>query len=400
MVRPARVEVNLTALQHNFNKVLKCFAHNSTKPVGIFVAAKDDAYGHGLITVAKALRAVSSQVGFALCSLDEALQLIEADIKQPILLLAGFFSTEELEIISRHQIECVIHSDWQVKAIEKARLAHPIKVWLKINTGMNRLGFALDAVDKAYNRLKQYTQVADIVFMMHFACADEPEHPLNKQQIDNFVRVIQAYPAHEISVFNSAGIMNFCRKVPVFHRSEFAVDSIVNSQIDSSAREQWHRKQFFRKQWLRPGLMIYGASPLVGLEPDDLGLKQSMTLKSNIISLYEVKAGEFVGYSATYKADKLMKLAVVALGYGDGYPFVPAGTQVLVHGHLAGVVGRVSMDLMTIDVSAVPQANVGSEVIFWNQSLPLNRIAESMKVAPHMLMTSLNSRVKREYVWD
>ena len=340
MARPARVEVNLTALQHNFNKVLECFTHNRTKPVGIFVAAKDDAYGHGLITVAKALRAVSSQVGFALCSLDEALQLIEADIKQPILLLGGFFSTEELQLIGHHQIDCVIHSEWQIKAIEQARLAHPIKVWLKINAGMNRLGFALDAVDKAYNRLKQCTQVADIVFMMHFACADEPEHPLNKQQIDGFMRLIQAYPAHEISMFNSAGIMNFCRKTPIFYRSEFVVDSTING----SFRAQEHKKPLVGKQWLRPGLMIYGASPLVGLEPDALGLKQSMSLKSNIISLYDVQAGESIGYGATYKADKSMKLAVVALGYGDGYPFVPAGTQVLVHGHLAKIVGRVSMD--------------------------------------------------------
>ena len=389
MARPARVEVNLTALQHNFNKMLECFAHNCAKPVGIFVAAKDDAYGHGLITVAKALRAVSNQVGFALCSLDEALQLIEADIKQPILLLGGFFSTEELQLISHHQIDCVIHSEWQIKAIEQAQLAHPIKVWLKINTGMNRLGFALDAVDKAYHQLKQCTQVADVVFMMHLACADKPEHPLNKQQIDSFMRLIQAYPAHEISLFNSAGIMNFCRKVPTFYRSEYIIDSL-NNQVDTQER---------KKQWLRPGLMIYGASPLVGLEPDALGLKQSMSLKSNIISLYDVQAGDSVGYGATYRADKSMKLAVVALGYGDGYPFVPAGTQVLVHGHLARIVGRVSMDLMTIDISAVPQAGVGSEVIFWNQNLPLNRIAESIRVAPHMLMTSLNSRVKREYVW-
>ena len=402
MTRPARVTINLTALQHNLRRIMADASADqvSVNQPDIFVATKDNAYGHGLIPVARALIDVSDTIGFALCSLDEALELMQAGIRQPVLLLGGFFSSEELELISHYQLNCVVHSIWQVARITESRLTHPIKVWLKVNTGMNRLGFALQEVGQVYQQLACCTQVADIVLMSHLACADQPEHPLNSIQIDHFVRLARAYPESDLSLLNSAGIVNFYRKTSPYCPCYQSYQKVFD--IDASEKPYGKHKHSLRKHWLRPGLMVYGASPLVDTESHHLGLQQSMTLKSNVISLYDVKPGQYIGYGATYVVDKVagkpFRLAVVALGYGDGYPFVPSGTEVLVDGSIAEIVGRVSMDLITVDVTAVPGVRVGSEVVFWNQTLTINRLASKLKVAPQILMTGLTSRVKREYV--
>lgn len=385
MTRPVRVDIDLHAVQHNLRQLLSdaavldasCGSHT-----GIFVSAKDQAYGHGLITVAKALCKVSPNIGFALCSLDEALELVASGIRQPVLLLAGFFTSEELALIAQYRFQCVVHDHWQVAELVRKPLAHPLKVWLKVNTGMNRLGFSPDAMLSVYQQLSACPWVSDIVIMSHLACADQPEHAMNHQQVEHFVQQINTWPNRDFSLLNSAGVVNFYQNNPCFNRAEFC----------RSRRKAVH--------WLRPGLMIYGASPLIKSYPDNLGLKQAMTLKSRIITLYSAEAGQGVGYGMQYHMPKSGKLAVVAMGYGDGYPLVPAGTPVLVDGYRAQIVGRVSMDLLALDVSTIPKVHPGSEVIFWNQQLSMNHIAERLNVPPHMLMTGLNARVRRHYFYS
>jgi alanine racemase len=327
----------------------------STTSSRLMSAIKADGYGHGLLRAAEALAATD---GYALLDIQDAVRLREAGFRQPILLLEGFFSEEELPVIAGHDLACVIHSAWQLAMLEAYPGRGTLDVWLKVNSGMNRLGFAPQQVAQAMERLRSHRAVRDITLMTHFANADEARGVAEPLALFN--EIAAPYRVGR-SLANSAALLRY----PETHGD-----------------------------WVRPGIMLYGASPFADVSAKQLGLKPAMTLGSRIIATQQLRAGDEVGYGALFRAEHAMRIGIVACGYADGYPrHAPTGTPILVDGQRTGTLGRVSMDMLCVDLSALPQADVGSRVVLWGDGMPIEEVARAAGTVSYELMCALTDRV-------
>ncbi|MCK5897689.1 MAG: alanine racemase [Methylococcales bacterium] len=347
--------IDLLALQHNL-EVARAFAKDSA----IIAVIKANAYGHGLLTIAKALNKVDA---FAVARIDEALLLRKAGFKQRLILLEGFANDMELEACRKHRLELVIHCIEQIHVLEQQPPLKNGVLWLKIDSGMNRLGFDSKDFSVIYPRLKACLERnAEINFMTHLANADNPDDAKTLEQIFLFQETIKPYN-NVCSIANSAALLT--------------------------------RKEAL-KDWVRPGLMLYGISPLIGKTAAELTLKPVMSLYSQLIAIKELAAGESVGYGGSWIASKNLRLGIVAIGYGDGYPrHAKVGTPVLINGQKVPIVGRVSMDMLTVDLSLQPQAEVYDEVMLWGNLLPVEKIASAADTIPYTLVCGVTTRVPR-----
>ena len=354
-MRPARALIDLQALRHNYQ-----LAREVTGAKALAVI-KADAYGHGAVRCAQALEADAD--GFAVACIEEALELRAAGIRAPVLLLEGFFEADELPLIVEHDLWCVVHSLWQLDAIEQAKLAKPIHVWLKLDTGMHRVGLHPSDYKTAYQRLQASGNVANIVLMSHFARADELDCLRSVEQVAVFLAARDDLSA-DVSLRNSPAILGW-PSVP--------------------------------SDWVRPGLMLYGASPFEEDQALAARLQPVMTLESKVICVRELPAGEPVGYGAKFVTPKPMRIGVVAMGYADGYPrHAPTGTPVLVAGQRSQLLGRISMDMLCIDLTDVPQAGLGSTVELWGKNILASEIAAKAETIPYQIFCNLK-RVPRLY---
>lgn len=345
--------ISSAALRHNLAAVRQR-APNSK----VMAVVKANAYGHGLAAVAQALKQADA---FAVARIDEGLILRKSGILQPIVLLEGVFDPEQLAAAAEARFELVVHSEEQIELLRSARGDHRFTVWLKLDTGMNRLGLrpaqflpALQALNELGNVLKP------LRLFTHMANADTPEHPGTLQQLKLFDSICGGLPG-ERSLANSASLFAF-----------------PQSQCE----------------WVRPGLALFGVSPFADQLGSDLGLQPVMTLRSRVIALKTLEVGERVGYGSLWTAGRRTRLAIAAVGYGDGYPRnVLSNTSVLVNGARAPLAGRVSMDMIGIDVTDVPSVQCGSGVTLWGDGLPVERVASCAGTIPYELLCGISQRV-------
>jgi alanine racemase len=346
--------IDTGALRHNLERV-----RNWAPRSKIMAVIKANGYGHGLVAVARALEAADS---FAVARVDEGLILRTAGIEKPTVLLEGVFDRTQLDAAAGAGFELVVHTAEQIELLREAGAGEPFRVWLKFDSGMNRLGFKGDEFETARRELSALTRVkSPINLFTHLACADDPELPATNQQLGRFAEVTHSLPG-ERSIANSAAMMSF-----------------PQAQAD----------------WVRPGLLLYGVSPFEGSIGADFGLKPAMTLHSHLIAVKELVAGERVGYGGDWTATRPTRLAVAAVGYGDGYPrSLGSGSPVLVNGRRAPLAGRVSMDMIGIDVTDLPQLpKLGDPVILWGAGLPVEEIAVWADTIPYELLCGISQRV-------
>ena len=353
MSRPIQARIDLSALKSNLRVVRRLAASR------IMAVIKANAYGHGLLRAAEAL---DEAEGFALLDVRDAIALREAGFRQTILLLEGFFSADELPLLAEYELSTVIHNTRQLAMLDAYPRRGTLSVWLKINTGMNRLGFAPEQVPAVMEKLKSHPAICEVTLMTHFAHADEPEGVA--EQLERFKGLTAAYRAPR-SMANSAALLRY----PATHG-----------------------------EWVRPGIMLYGASPFADTSAQQFGLQPVMTLSSEIISVRELKAGDRVGYAGLFRADKAMRIGTVACGYADGYPrHAPSGTPILVNGQRTRTLGRVSMDMLSVDLSEVSNAEVGSPVTLWGNGMPVEEVAAAAGTISYELLCALTARVPVEY---
>ena len=355
MPRPLIATIDIGAMRSNL-----ALARARAPGARTWAIVKANAYGHQL---ANALRAFTDSDGMALVEFDGAAELRALGWKRPVLMLEGAFDAEDLELAARLELSLAVHCEDQLRMIETATLPRPLGLHLKINTGMNRLGFRPGAIPAAHARLQASRNVRSIAFITHLANADSsPQHAClpASLQADRFKAATAGF-AGESSIANSA----------------------ANLLIDSLSG-----------QWIRPGIMLYGGSPGEGTGLQ-FGLQPAMTLSSRIIGVQEVAAGESVGYGSRFIAQKPTRIGVVACGYADGYPrSAPDGTPVLVDGIRVPMAGRVSMDMITVDLTAAPRAGVGSEVTLWGRELSIDEVAQASGTIGYELMCALARRVR------
>jgi alanine racemase len=353
MARPTSATIHIDALRHNLSQIRVCAPTSR-----VMAVVKADGYGHGLERVARALAGADS---FGVAALSDAERLRAAGLSQPIVLLSGFDEADDLPQLRRLNVETVVHHATQLQMLEQAVPGEPIRCWLKLDTGMHRLGFAPEHVRDAYARLIAMPAVADdIVLMNHFASSDEFTKPQTRQQLRVFAEATAGLPGAR-SLANSAAVLG------------------------------WPDAHF---DWVRPGGALYGISVVEGTSGADFGLRPAMTLATRLIAVNRIAKGERIGYSATWQCPEDMPVGVAAIGYGDGYPrHVPAGTPVLVNGRRADIIGRVSMDLMTIDLRQQPDAKPGDPVVLWGEGLPVETIAAAAGTIGYEPVCSITRRV-------
>ncbi len=354
MPRPIRASFKLSALRHNLG-VARRHAPRSR----IWAVVKANGYGHGL---ARVVRALAGADGYAMLDLDEAVRLREMGITKPIVLLEGVFEPADIAIADRLGLTLVMHDFEQILMLERARISSQIAVCLKLNTGMNRLGFTGSKAHAAYNRLSASGKVGAISLMTHFADADGDAGIA--VQLARFAQWTAGLPG-EKSLANSAAILRY----PESHAD-----------------------------WVRPGIMLYGCSPFPELSAEQLGLQPAMTLTSELIAVQDLKAGDRVGYGGMFEAARPMRIGVIACGYADGYPrhapgFHDRSTPVLVAGRRTTTIGRVSMDMLCADVSEIAEARVGSPVTLWGEALSADEVAASAGTVSYELLCALAARV-------
>lgn len=360
MSRPLIARIDLAALAHNLG-VARAAAPNSK----ILAVVKADAYGHGLTRTTRALRGAD---GFAVLRLEEAVQLRSEGYSHPIVLLEGFFHPDELPDIARLHLRPVIHradqADVLVNSLAKTKLTQRIDVLLKLNTGMNRLGIPPKRLPETLEKLRAAPHVGGITLMTHFASADE----------DN------ASVAQQLALFQAA-------------TGNLGLPASLANSAAILRHPQTHG------DWVRPGIMLYGASPFAEKSGDEIGLLPAMTLESKLIGIQFVRRGEGVGYGARYIAERDMKIGIVAAGYADGYPrHADTGTPILVGNQLTRTLGRVSMDMLNVDLTPAPTAHVGSPVTLWGVGLPVERVAAAAGTISYELLTARAARVPVEEI--
>ncbi len=359
MSRPTCALIHLAAIRHNYQLAQSLAPH--AQALGV---VKANAYGHGAVEVARTLEDLAPV--FAVACLEEAIQLRDAGLRQPILLLEGPFAQQDIVTAAEQNfwlmLTCQEQIDWLVTTITKK----PLRVWIKLDTGMHRLGLPVEALATVLAQLATLSHVLpDPVIATHFAIADDLSDDFTAQQIHTLCTATGTQPL-PLSLANSAGILAW----PASHRD-----------------------------YTRPGIMLYGASPFEQPHPHATPLQAAMTLTSEVIGIRTIAAGETVGYGRTWTAPDTATIATVAVGYGDGYPrHAPNGTPVIINGVRCPLVGRVSMDMITVDVSHLPSAKIGDPVELWGQQLPLNEIAQAAGTISYELVTRMPARVKRCYV--
>jgi alanine racemase len=324
---------------------------------------KANAYGHGL---ERGMRGFAQADGLALIETENAVRLRQLGWTKPILLLEGIFEQADAQLLVDHDLGSTIHTVEQIDMLERAQLQGPIDVHLKMNTGMNRLGFQPEAFAAAHARLRAIAAVRNITLMTHFANADELEHPrlTIREQIARFSAGAAGIDGPR-SLSNSGGVL---------HQNQLAAE--------------------LSNDWVRPGIMLYGGTP-GGKSAHEFGLLPTMTLASEIIGIQDIVPGDTVGYGSRFTAERAMRIGVVACGYADGYPrHAPHGTPVLVDGVASTVIGRVSMDMMTVDLGPIPHARVGSRVVLWGAGLPIDEVAKAADTIGYELMCAVAPRVR------
>ena len=372
MPRPISATISLPFLTHNLAVIRNQLdristEHHRTRP-NIWAVVKANAYGHGILN---AVEAFAQADGLAMLDLAEAISCREAGWTKPVMLLEGFFDAADINLFSDYALGAAVHCESQLSMLSAARIGKPIDVFLKLNTGMNRLGFEPGHFRRAYEVLRGLQQrgiVGQIGKMTHFARADEA-HDLTRSQIGLFRNLTQGL----------AG-----------------ADSMCNSAA-SLTPEYWMSLPDSNPQWVRPGICLYGSSPFAQRSSADLGLKPAMTLSSRLISVRNIAPGEGVGYGHVFLADRPMRIGVVACGYADGYPrHASTGTPVAVNGVRTRLLGRVSMDMLTVDLGPVPQAEVGDNVVLWGHGGPsVDEVAAAAGTIGYELLCAVAPRVPK-----
>jgi alanine racemase len=353
MSRPIRATIDLGALKHNLAVARR---HADAGGARIFSVIKANAYGHGLLPAARALAGLTD--GFALLELSEAARLREEGIREPILLLEGFFRPDDLEAVAELGLIPAIHRLDQLEAIEAAALPVKLPVFIKFNSGMHRLGFTPETWPAARDFLAQAKGIGPVAYMTHFAEADS-ELGIT-WQLERFQEWSTGWTG-DVSLANSATLLRYPEGV---------------------------------RGWVRPGIMLYGGSPFPEVTAEALGLKPVMTLESEIIAVQQVAAGERVGYGGTFTAGRPSRIGVVACGYADGYPrHAPCGTPILVDGRPTGTAGRVSMDMLFCDLTDLPESGIGSRVTLWGEGLSADAVAAAAGTISYELFCALAPRV-------
>ncbi len=359
MPRPIEAHIDLAALRHNY-RVAKGHAAFQGRPAKAWAVVKADAYGHGLMRAAKALDHVAD--GFALLDLSDAVALRDAGFRQPILLLEGLFEADDVAVCAEHGLIPCIHSIEQLNMIRAAALPLRLPIYLKFNTGMNRLGFTLDQLPTVKRELAVSRAIGTVTLMTHFAEADGGRGI--DFQLERFEQIHQGWPGApsvEISLANSAAILRYPQTA---------------------------------HDWVRPGIMLYGGCPFADSDAAGYDLRPVMTLRSRILAVQQIKPGERVGYGGLYEARRLTRVGIVACGYADGYPrHAPGGTPIMVSGRRTVTLGRVSMDMLACDLTELPDAGVDSPVVLWGQGLPADEVAAAAGTISYELFCALARRV-------
>lgn len=356
MSRPAIAHIRLDAFRHNYRVAKQLHGGRALAVI------KANAYGHGAVPCAKAIE--SEADGFAVACLEEAIELRQAGIANPILLLEGFFEANELPEIVANNLWIVIHAQWQIDILLAAKLSKPLQVWLKMDSGMHRVGIEPMAYQAAYMRLAGHANVAKIVCMSHFGNADNLKTDHTKQQIATFQQTVHNLKFDEVSLSNSAAILG------------------------------WPQSY---NNWSRPGIMLYGADPLMIA---DTKLRAVMQLTSQIISIRTIQNGQSIGYGSIFTAKKRTLVGVVAIGYADGYPRLASNelksAPAAVDGILTKLIGRVSMDMLFVDLTDIPQAKIGSHVELWGDQVLANDVANAAGTIAYELFCNVK-RVQFKY---
>ena len=358
-MNPVIAEISKSALRHNVS-VVRRLAPNTK----ILAMIKANGYGHDAIKVAQCLAADVDAFGVA--RINEALELSKAGIQAQIVLMEGCFSQAELELAAQQNYQIVIQNQVQLDVLLTSNLPNKIKIWIKIDTGMHRVGFSPEQLDSIFNHLEQSNNVdPDITTLTHFAHADNKAKKENIQQFNLFQQQTKLL-ACQRSMANSAAIMT---------------------------------NDAAHFDWVRPGIMLYGSSPVTNSVASDYDLKPVMTLKSKVIALNAIKQGDAVGYGGIWQAKQDTNIAVVAMGYGDGYPrHAENGTPVLINGKMYPLVGRVSMDMITVDVGNDNEVSLWDTVTLWGEGLPAEIVAEHAETISYELFCNIANRVKKEFI--
>ncbi|MCM0043766.1 MAG: alanine racemase [Burkholderiaceae bacterium] len=358
MPRPLVAITDLDAMRANLSR-----ARAAMPGAKVWAVVKADAYGHGLLN---AMRGLAFADGLSLVELDRAVQLREAGWRKPLMMMEGMFDPADLDTMAGLALQPVVHNDEQLAML--ASFAGPaLDVHLKINTGMNRLGFRPERLHEVFGRLRGMRAVRTIALLTHFANADNPQSAPSAELQWQRLREQCAGLDAEISLSNSAALLH---------------------------------QPAIRCDWVRPGVMLYGGSPGGGTAAS-FGLRAAMTLQSRLISVQALQAGDSVGYGSVFTADRPMRIGIVACGYADGYPrHAPTGTPVLVDGVRTRLLGRVSMDMLAVDLTPAPGAAVGTPVVLWGDGLPIDEVAEAAGTISYELMCAIAPRVRREVRGD
>lgn len=350
-MRPIQATINLAAFRHNL-----AVARQHAPQSKVMAVIKANGYGHGLLNAAQGL---ADAEGFAVLSLSEALDLRHAGYEQNILLLEGLFDTDEALLANQHRLSLVIHQTEQVTILEALSLPHPFEVFVKINTGMNRLGFQPEQLTPLMQRLKQCANVGKITLMTHFANADEAAGIA--QPLALFQQTVKDFSDYPISLANSASVLRY----PESHGD-----------------------------WVRAGIMLYGATPFADTTASQLNLRPVMRFSSRIIAIQTLSQGDGLGYGHAFVADQAMRIGVVACGYADGYPrHAKNGTPIAVAGKSSRLIGRVSMDMLFVDLSHLPDCDLGDEVELWGDLVPVDAVAHSADTIGYELLCAVAARV-------
>ena len=354
--RHARVRIDLAALRHNYHLLKKISGNNQ-----LIAVVKADAYGHGAIEVARALPDADA---FAVAAVGEAVALREAGIPQKILVLGGFIRAQELQTCIDHALDPVLHQQHHLDCLANHPDLNNLQVWVKIDTGMGRLGFQKEQVLAVIDQLDALDTMGQIRLMTHLASSDDIESSFTNQQIDTVTSL--QLDDYEWGVANSAGILG------------------------------WPQSY---KSWVRAGIALYGANPLPNHNQSPVGLKPVMEMSTRVLAVNPHHKGDMIGYSNTFTCPKDMTIAVIAAGYADGYPRYKIDTaQVSIHNQLCDIVGRVSMDMITVDVSALDNVQVDDKVILFGASPDANNIANSSQTIAYEIFCNIGAHASREYI--
>ena len=356
MPRPIQARIDLAALRHNY-LIAKKTIDAKGKPAKAWAVIKADAYGHGALRAANALADVAD--GFALLELEAAVALRDAGFRQPILLLEGFFEAVDIAACAEYGLTISVHCIEQLRMIREAALPVRLPIYLKLNTGMNRLGFTPDQLPVVERELANSSSIGPVTLMSHFAEADGGRGI--EWQLERFLSMSAGWRNYPVSMANSAAILRYPQTL---------------------------------HDWVRPGIMLYGGGPFADTDASSFDLKPVMTLHSRILAVQNIVPGERVGYGGDFVAVRPTRVGIVACGYADGYPrHAPSGTPILVSGQRTETIGRVSMDMLACDLTELPEAGVNSPVVLWGEGLPADEVAAAAGTISYELFCALARRV-------